>query len=111
MTERVNPFADISALPVFEPKPKAAKPVHKETIDRIAKENNFPSRQVAKVDATPVRRRRAYTTGRNQQINFKATPQTIDRFYKMADERHVPLCKLLEQALDALDGKGSSNKA
>jgi hypothetical protein len=26
------------------------------------------------------RPRRTYTTGRNQQINFKATPATIERF-------------------------------
>ena len=36
---------------------------------------------------------------RNRQFNIKATAETVDRFYKMADERKVPLCELLEQAL------------
>ena len=44
-----------------------------------------------------------YTTGRNQQINIKATAETIARFYRLADENHVPLGALLEQALAALE--------
>jgi len=46
---------------------------------------------------------RRYRTGRNQQINIKATAQVIERLYKLADARHVPLGELLEQALDALE--------
>ncbi len=49
------------------------------------------------------RPRRTYTTGRNQQINFKATPATIERFYRIADEKKLPLCETLELALDALE--------
>jgi hypothetical protein len=46
---------------------------------------------------------RRYKTGRNQQINIKATAQVIERLYKMADARRVPLGQLLEQAIDALE--------
>jgi hypothetical protein len=103
MNTRVNPFATLSDPPIFTTKAKAEKPVPAETIERIAEENNFPSRQAAKTPKEPRRKRRLYTTGRNRQFNIKATAETVERFYKMADERKVPLCELLEQALDSLD--------
>jgi Arc/MetJ-type ribon-helix-helix transcriptional regulator len=53
----------------------------------------------------PARSGRRYKTGRNQQINIKATPQVIERLYKIADARRIPLGELLEQALDALEKK------
>jgi hypothetical protein len=102
MNTRVNPFATLSDPPVFTTKAKTEKPVPTETMERIAEENNFPSRQ-AKAPREPRRKRRVYTTGRNRQFNIKATAETVEHFYKMADERNVPLCELLEQALDALD--------
>lgn len=108
MSERVNPFADLTDPPVFTPKPKKDKPVAEETIERLAKEHNFPSRQAAKLPNTPRRKPRVYRTGRNQQFNAKATPETIERFYKLANEKNVPLGELLRLALDALDRAGAS---
>jgi hypothetical protein len=99
---RVNPFSTLADAPAFEPKPKAAKPVEPEKIERLAREHNFPSRQSAP-PPKPIRQRRRHTTGRNQQLNFKATPATVDRFYRVADQKNLPLCELLEQALDALE--------
>jgi hypothetical protein len=73
-TIRANPFADIDELPVMEPKPRAAKPIAPEAIERIAAANNFPSRQapVAVPASTPARARRdrRHRTGRNQQLNI-----------------------------------------
>ena len=108
MSQRVNPFAKLTEVPVFQTKPKTEKPVAKETIDRIAEENNFPSRQAPKAPATPRRKRRVYRTGRNQQLNIKATNETIERFLKAADDRNVPLGELLKQLLDTLDRAGAS---
>ena len=100
-TNRANPFADVENLPSFEPKPKASHPVSKEEIEKIAEANGFPSRQGARA---PTRRSgRRYKTGRNQQINIKATPQVIERLYKLADAKRVPLGELLEQAVDELE--------
>jgi hypothetical protein len=101
-TSRANPFANIENLPTFESKPKSPKPLANEQIEQIAEANDFPSRQAAR---PPARRRsgRRYKTGRNQQINIKATLQVIERLYQMADTRRVPLGELLEQALDALE--------
>jgi hypothetical protein len=107
MSGRVNPFANLNDPPVFTTKPRKEKPVAEEAIARLAEANNFPSRQAPKAPKEPRRKRRLYTTGRNRQFNIKATSETVERFYKLADERHVPLCALLEQALDALEREGA----
>ena len=109
MNQRVNAFADLATPPVFKTKPrKNERPVVNETMERIAEDNNFVSRQPAKPPKEPRRKRRQYTTGRNQQLNIKAKNETIERFYKLADEKGVPLGELFEQALDALDRAGVS---
>jgi hypothetical protein len=102
MNTRVNPFATLAEPPVFTTKTRTEKPIPTETIERIAEENNFPSRQAAKTPREPRRKRRVYTTGRNRQFNIKATAETVERFCKLADEFQVPLCELLELALEAL---------
>jgi RNA polymerase-interacting CarD/CdnL/TRCF family regulator len=99
-TTRANPFSDIETLPTFAPKAKALRPAAGQ-IEKIAEANGFPSRQAAKTPPRASARRR-YKTGRNQQINIKATAEVIERLYKMADTRRVPLGELLEQALNAL---------
>lgn len=107
MTSRTNPFADLSD---FEPQPKA-KTVPVAAIEQIAEDSGFPSRkarakpQPEPVAPTiePVRAMRRYTTGRNRQINIKATGETIERLYRLADARGVPLGAVLEEALDALE--------
>ena len=105
---RVNPFKDLAE---FKPKSEA-KPVEKAQIDKLAEDNNFPSRQAQSpvalasgpASAQPnSRRARRYTTGRNRQINIKATQETIDRLYRLADEKNMPLGELLDVALDALE--------
>ena len=106
MTGRLDPFSSLSDPPKFEPKPKREKYIASEAIDRIAEENNFPSRQATRAPKENKRKPRTYRTGRNRQFNMKAKPETVDRFYKMADERSVPLGALLEQALDALEEQG-----
>jgi hypothetical protein len=97
---RANPFTDLGD---FAPKAQP-KPVEPQQIERIASEMGFPSRQVsaAPVVAKPAPRRR-YTTGRNQQLNVKATAETVERFYRLADQQGVPLGELLDQALQALE--------
>jgi hypothetical protein len=94
--------------PVFTTKPRQEKPVVEEAITRIVEDNNFPSRQAPKGPKEPRRKRRLYTTRRTWQFNNKTTAETVERFYKMADERHVPLCELLEEALDAPGRAGVS---
>ena len=101
---RANAFGDLSD---FQPRPTSTKRAREDTpredIDRLARESGFPSRQPAPPVVTPAAPRRRYTTGRNQQINVKATPETIAKLYRLADERRVVLGELLELALEALE--------
>ena len=60
------------------------------------------SRPAVKTPKDAKRKKRTYTTGRNRQINVKVSDKTLDLFYKLADEKKVSLCQLLELALDAL---------
>lgn len=103
MSARVNPFTDLDETPVFPTKPKPEKPVEKGNIARLAEEHNFPSRQAPKAPKEPRRKARTHRTGRNTQFNAKVTPQTMERFYKAADDRRLVLGELLKQGLDALD--------
>lgn len=98
---RANPFDDLSD---FNAAPKA-RPVEAKTITRIAEEHGFPSRQPPQAELAPLQRpaRRRYVTGRNRQINIKATNETVERFIRMADERNVPFGELLDLALDAIE--------
>ena len=98
---RANPFDDLGD---FATKAQA-KPVEPQQIERIAAEMGFPSRQPSAPLAHPrkVQARRRYTTGRNQQLNVKATAETVARFYRLADQQCVPLGELLDQALHALE--------
>lgn len=98
---RANPFTDLAD---FAPKTQA-KPVEPQQIERIANELGFPSRQPATTapTTTAAPRRRRYTTGRNQQLNIKVTAQTVERFYRLADQHGVPLGELFDRALQALE--------
>lgn len=97
---RINPFSDLEKAPQFDVKPPALR-VPTEQIDQLAREHNFPSREGQTIKSP--RPRRKHVTGRNQQFNIKATAETIDRFYKLADARRVPLGQLLQDAIEALE--------
>ena len=107
MSERVNPFAFLKEPNSFPTKPKPEKRVEEAAIDDIARQNNFPSRQPAK-PSPPKRKQRRYRTGRNRHLGIRATTETLERFYKAADERNIPLGELLRLALDALERAGDS---
>jgi hypothetical protein len=106
---RVNPFENLSDEFPLKSKNQIKKSVEneKELIDRIAEDNNFPSRQATHKEDTvliaPVKQQRRYRTGRNQQLNIKATEQTINKFYHLADKENITLGELLERALDAFE--------
>jgi len=105
---RVNPFENLDDFSI-KPKTQTKKSNEneKELIDRIAEDNNFPSRQAThKEDVVltkSIKQQRRYRTGRNQQLNIKATEQTINKFYRLADKDNITLGELLERALNALE--------
>lgn len=103
---RANPFGDLDD---FAPGP-TTKPAATAAIDRIAEAAGFPSRKAVRTGEgadtetppRPARIPRRRITGRNRQINIKATEEVIDRLYATADALDLPLGAVLEQALDAL---------
>jgi chemotaxis protein histidine kinase CheA len=102
MTERANPFGDLNDFAPAKPKPTSQ--TTKAAADQVAAENNFPSRQAAKPAEQPgPRQQRRHRTGRNQQINIKATAETVAQFNRLVDELGVTQGEVLERALKALE--------
>lgn len=98
---RVDPLANLDD---FQPAAKPAKPVVRKHIDQLAAQEGFPSRQATAAAPAPVSpRARRYTTGRNQQINIKATAETVARLNAYADQHQMPLGEVLRVAMDALE--------
>ncbi|OAN54308.1 hypothetical protein [Sphingobium sp. TCM1] len=101
---RANPFGDLTD---FAPQ-DAAKPVPAEAIEQIAAASGFPSRKAvgsaapSPAPVAPARTPRRHTTGRNRQINIKATEETVAELYRVADALGLPLGAVLEQAIAAL---------
>jgi hypothetical protein len=83
--------ADQSAPPAIE-------------VKAVAEAARFRSREPGKPVAKepPKREPRRYRTGRSVQFNVKASQQTIDGFYAVADQQGWVLGETLERALDAL---------
>lgn len=107
---RANPFGNLDD---FAPEP-APKPVPAAAIEEIAQASGFPSRKAQSGNATgageaatpPAQRQpRRHTTGRNRQINIKATEETIATLYRIADDLNLPLGAVLERALEALEDR------
>lgn len=92
----------------FEPKKVRPErpPESPEKVRALSEANNFPSRAPARPqppDHPPMRRGRR--TGRNMQLNIKATQDTVDLFYRLTDNQGWVLGETLERALEACRGK------
>ncbi len=69
-----------------------------------------PEPASSKICEAERRNPRLYRIGRNQKFHAKATPKTIQKFYKVADEKRARLRELLKQGLDALEVVSSRQK-
>jgi hypothetical protein len=92
----------------FAPKAPTA-----EEIKPVAEASNFRSREpVALAPAPLIRQPRRYRTGRNMQLNIKATAETIADFNAICDRHRWVAGETLQRALDALKRElGGSNEA
>lgn len=114
-----------TGLVVLAVQPTVRKPVDRAQLDIVAAANDFPSREPVSTGQLPAtgqlpgtgeppgsqqipRLRRRYTTGRNVQLNIKATAATAQRIGELADELDVPLGVVLELALAALTANRKS---
>lgn len=102
MTGRMNPFGDLNDFKDDGVgKSKMDRRLATAVADQVAAANDFPSRQAPKAaEKLPQRR---HTTGRNKQINIKATQETVERFDMLARTMGVTQGELLAQALAALE--------
>lgn len=103
MSGRVDPFAILKDPVGFTTKPKPERRIEEAAVAEVARDNNFPSRQAPKSATPPKRKQRRYRTGRNRHLGIKATEETVERFYRIADMRNLPLGEVLRMALDALE--------
>ena len=84
----------------FKPKPKK-KPADKQAVRAASDAAGFPSRQPQPSPKQQRRRR----TGRNQQINIKATAETVETMNAIADQQGWGLGETLEHAIAALQSQ------
>jgi hypothetical protein len=82
--------------------PKTASAPAPDQVKAIAEAASFPSRQVVKSAAAPKRAPRRHRTGRTAQFNARATPETVDAFYTIADQQGWLMAQTLARALAAL---------
>jgi hypothetical protein len=75
--------------------------VSAELVRVVAEASRFPSREAR---ASPPARRppRIHRTGRTMQFNARATPQTVEALYAIADRQGWLVGETLEHALAAL---------
>jgi hypothetical protein len=89
----------------FEPKKRrTATPAESaDKVRALSEANNFPSRAARPQSAESSPHRRGRRTGRNMQLNIKATQDTVDLFYRLSDSQGWVLGETLERALEALE--------
>ncbi|WP_085787597.1 hypothetical protein [Ketogulonicigenium robustum] len=93
-------FGDaLNDLSSFAPAPKIA-PKDRST-EQAAEASGFVSREPKSPPVSKPQRRRR--TGRNAQFNIKATPETIESFYRIADANGWGLGETLEHAVALLE--------
>lgn len=112
MSDRASVFdtgADFD-LSGFAPKQAKApeKKIPVDAVRAVSEAANFPSREAvapppAVAKAEEKRELRRYRTGRNVQLNIKVKSETLETFYKIADQHGWVLGETLERAVKALE--------
>lgn len=117
-TARVGLFGDLSGdngipddfdLRDFATKKRSEnnhKGLEKEVATRVAMDNNFTSREPREENKRPlVGVQRRFRTGRSHQLNIKATIETAEKLYRIANTENIALGELLENALTAYENQ------
>ena len=69
----------------------------------MSEAHKFPSRQAPPPPVTERPPQRRHRTGRNVQLNIKATAATVERFTRLSETSGLVSGELLEKALDAFE--------
>jgi hypothetical protein len=97
-----EPLKRRNLLAVAAPPP----PLPEDAIAAVAARNGFPN--TAKPPAPTVTadqiaaRRQRQPTGRDHQFNVRLRRDTLDFIYAEANERNIPIARVIEEAADAL---------
>jgi hypothetical protein len=106
MNKRANIFEDAAELDIdsFKPETASAPEPDLAKLKVISETSNFPSRQAKPLQApTPIKReQRRHRTGRNVQLNIKATQAAIDEFNALCQEQNWVTGEALERMLAAI---------
>ncbi len=83
-----------------------------EKIRAVAEAAHFSSREPKpqKLVAPPKREPRRHRTGRNVQLNLKASQETVNAFYAISDKNDWVLGETLERAIHSLQRELQSKK-
>lgn len=96
---RVDPFSNLGN---FKPKGESQRQPDTAVIEKISKDNGFPSREAP--ETKPPKRARFNSSQPKTQFNIKVTEECKERFYQMAESRGIKvLGDLMDLALDALE--------
>lgn len=110
MSDRKDSFANLDD---FSPIESPLKPVDRGVIDQIADRHDFPSRAAIKQQAPAMPTKgisRRYKTGRNQQINIKASAEYLERFYALLEVYKLSQAELFERAVEALENTSGKSE-
>jgi len=104
---RASIFEEPEELDISGFAPKTAPDINApapEKVRAVAEASNFSSREPkAQKPTVPAKREpRRHRTGRNVQLNLKASQETVDAFYAISDKNDWVLGETLEMAIQAL---------
>ncbi|MGA0617589.1 hypothetical protein [Paracoccus sp. KR1-242] len=97
-------FGDTLDLSDFAPAVPAKPVPHPEMAAAAGFKRREPKPAVAPV-APPAKQQRRRRTGRNAQINIKAKPETLERFYAAADSMGYGVGEAFELAVDLIEAE------
>ena len=100
----VSGFAPKTAPDVNAPAPEKVRAVAEAA--QFSSREPKPQKQSAPAKRVPRRHR----TGRNVQLNLKASQETVDAFYAISDKQDWVLGETLELAVQALERELQSKK-
>lgn len=100
-------FGDaLKELGSFAPEPQKRDLPDPARLAEAGAQSGFHRREAEKTpEQAPAPKTRRRRTGRNAQINIKATPETIAAFYALADANGWGIGEAFEKAVDLLGDK------
>ena len=112
---RASIFDEPEELDISGFAPKTAPDIDAPTAEKVrtvAEAAHFSSREPKpRKVVTPITRApRQHRTGRNVQLNVKASQETVDAFYAISDTNHWVLGETFERAMQALQHELQSKK-